>query len=171
MKTLLLLLFTAGAVHAQTGAQHIKAALSAYELGNGAVRDHHLNAAIDSFRRAIEIEPTFMEARRGLIEALLSSGNRLEAAAAITRFLEIEPGANHYRLVLGRILLEQKQPSRALAQFSILLKSEPDNADGLLGFAAAAKQAGMQSQASDALKRGASRYPADRRFRQEPNSH
>ena len=170
MKTLLLLMFAAGAAHAETNAPHIKAALSAYEVGNAAVREHHLNAAIDSFRRAIEIEPTFMEARRGLIEALLSSGNRLEAAAAITRLLEIEPDANRYRLVLGRILLDQKQPSRALAQFSILLESEPDNADALLGFAAAAKQAGMQSKALDALKRGAARYPTDRRFQQALNS-
>lgn len=171
MKTFLLLLFAAGAVRAQASAPHIKVALSAYELGNAAIRDHHLSAAIESFRRAIEIEPTFMEARRSLIEALLSSGNQLEAAAAITRFLEIEPGANHYRLVLGRILLQQKQPNRALAQFSILLESEPDNADGLLGFAAAAKHTGMQSQALDALKRGAGRYPADRRFQQALNSH
>src|SRR5579884_3237964 len=171
MKTLLLLCFAAGgAFSAQENAPHIKAALSAYEAGTGAARDHHLDAAIQSFRQAIEIEPTFMEARRGLIEALLSSGSRLDAAAAMTQFLEIEPAANRYRLLLGRILLEQKQPSRALAQFSILLESEPDNADALLGFAAAAKQAGMPSQALDALKRGASRYPADRRFRQELNS-
>jgi tetratricopeptide (TPR) repeat protein len=170
VKTLLLLLLAALALFPQTNAPHIKAALSAYELGNAAVRNHRVDAALNSFRKAIQIEPTFMEARRALIETLLSSGNRLEAAAAITRFLEIEPDANRYRVVLGRILLEQKQPSRALAQFSILLESEPDNADGLLGFAAAAKQAGMQSQAVDALKRGASRYPADRRFRQELNS-
>jgi cytochrome c-type biogenesis protein CcmH/NrfG len=159
-----------GSLSAQTTAPHIKAALSAYETGKAAKRAQHFDTAIVSFRRAIQIEPTFMEARRGLIEALTDSGNQLDAAAAITQFLEIEPGENQYRLVLGRILLEQKQPSRALAQFSILLQSEPDNADGLLGFAAAAKQVGMQTQALDALKRGASRYPTDRRFSQEVNS-
>jgi tetratricopeptide (TPR) repeat protein len=160
----------ASSLSAQTAAPHIKAALSAYETGKAAERAQHFDTATASFRRAIQIEPTFLEARRGLIEALRNAGKQLDAAAAITKLLEIEPGDNQYRLVLGRILLEQKQPSRALAQFSILLQSDPDNADALLEFAAAAKQAGMQTQALDALKRGASRYPTDHRFSQQMNS-
>lgn len=170
MKASLFSVFIAGILFAHE-APHIKAALSAYETGTAAASQHHIQAAIDSFRTAIRIEPTFLEAHRGLIDALLDSKRALEAAAAITRFLEIEPDAKRYRLKLGEILLNQNQAQRALAQFSILLQSDADNADALLGFARAAKQAGMSSQALDALKRGAARYPSDQRFKRGLNSH
>lgn len=149
--------------HAATEA-HIKAAAAAYSQARAALAENHFAAAIESFRKVIEIEPTFEAAYEGLIKAYLDSGQQLEAAAAITRFLEIEPNSPRYRLMLGRILLELKQPERALAQFSFILKSDPFNPDALLGFANAANQAGLPDRASEAMQRGRARYPADNRF-------
>jgi hypothetical protein len=59
----------------------------------------------------------------------------------------------------------QQQWNRALAQFSIVLKDDPYNADALFGFVTAAKWLGMQDSASEALSRGRNRYPLDKRFR------
>ena len=149
----------------QAAVPHIKAAEAAYEDGRKAQSEKQFQKAADCFRKAIEIEPTFLEAHEGLIATDLDAGQRLEGAAAITQFLEIEPGAVKYRVLLGQILLEQKQPEKALAQFSLVLKREPYDAEGLLGFAAAARQVGMKERADEALERGRKHYPQDARFK------
>lgn len=152
----------------QPGIPHIRAAEAAYEAGKQAQVEKQSQRAAQLFLRAIEIEPTFLEAREQLISVYLDSGRRLDAAAAITQLLEIEPDAQKYRLLLGQILLEQKQPERALAQFSLVLKREPYNADGLLGFAAAARLVGMKDRADAALETGRQHYPGDNRFKNPP---
>jgi tetratricopeptide (TPR) repeat protein len=164
-----LLVFTALAVD-QPRAPHIKAAEEAYEAGKQAQIEKQWERAAESFQKAIEIEPTFLEPRETLIAVYIDSGRRLDAAAAVTQLLEIEPDAQKYRLLLGQILLDQKQPEKALAQFSLLLKREPYNADGLLGFAAAARQVGMKDRADAALERGRQHYPGDDRFKGPPAS-
>jgi tetratricopeptide (TPR) repeat protein len=163
----LLLALTALALN-QPRVPHIRAAEAAYDAGKHAQLEKQWQSAAESFQKAIEIEPTFLQARENLIAVYLDSGRRLDAAAAITQLLEIEPGAQKYRLLLGQILLEQKQPERALAQFSLVLKRDPYNADGLLGFAAAARQAGMKDRADAAMERGRRHYPGDGRFKSSP---
>ena len=162
-----LLLVTAALVCAAADEPHIRAALAALESGKAALRDKPLQAA-EFFRRAIEIEPTFREAYEMLIQTYLDSDNALSAAESITRFLEIWPDDARYRVVLGRILLESRQPERALAQFSIALNGDPANAEILLGFAEAAKRVGMEDRARDALERGRKLYPSDKRFNSKP---
>jgi tetratricopeptide (TPR) repeat protein len=165
MKLLLLFLFIPGFSRADANPPHIKAAAAAYQEAKAALLKKQTAVAVELFSKAIEIEPTFLDAYKDLIDARSASGDRLEAAAAITRFLEIEPAANRYRLQLGQILLAEKQWDRALAQFSFVLKDDPFNADGLLGFAAAAKQLGMEDRASEALAKGRDHYPLDKRFK------
>lgn len=162
----LLLLFISGLKPASANAPHIKTAQAAYQAGKAALLSKHPAAAAESLRKAIKIEPTFLDAYTDLIAALGASGDRLESAAVITRLLEIEPAANHYRLLLAQILLAEKQWDRSLAQFSLLLRDDPFNADALSGFAAAAKSLGMESRASEALAKGRERYPLDKRFRE-----
>lgn len=158
----------AGLLFAQSGPPHIKAAQAAYEAGKAAQLAKQFQRAADCFRKAIEIEPTFLEARKALIADYLDSGRRLEAAASITQFLEIRPDEVRYRVLLGQILLEQKQTERALAQFSLALTRDPYNADGLFGFASAARQMGMRDRAAEAIERGRKRYPQDERFKTAP---
>jgi tetratricopeptide (TPR) repeat protein len=164
MKVVLLFLALGGLLLAESEPPHIKAAVSAFQAGVAAERDQSYAKAIDFFLNAIEIEPTFLDPRYSLIEAYQKASKREEVAAAITQLLEIEPSASHYRLILAQMLLEAKQLDRALAQFSYLLKSDPYNADGLLGFASAAWQAGMEARASEAIELGKKHYPKDERF-------
>jgi predicted Zn-dependent protease len=165
MRFLILLCFSAAISPGQTETSHIKAAQAAYDAGRTAQHDKQFQRASDLFRKAIEIEPTFVHAHEALISTYLESGRRLDAAAAITQFLEMRPDSVQYRVLLGQILLEQKQTARALAQFSEVLRKEPFNADGLLGFAAAASQMNMQDRATEAIERGRKRFPHDERFR------
>lgn len=144
---------------------HIKTAADAYHAGEAAARSKQFPEAINQFKRAIEIEPTFRDAFDGLIDTYLGAGRRSEAAAAMTQLLEIEPDLTRYRLLLAQILLEQNQAERALAQFSFVLKLEPLNADALAGFAAAAQKMGIADRAADAIQRGRLHYPNDSRFK------
>jgi tetratricopeptide (TPR) repeat protein len=165
MSCLALLILFGGLFLGQPDIPHIKSAQAAYDEGKKAQSDRQFGRAADCFRKAIEIEPTFLNAREALITTYLDSGEALDAAEAITQFLEIEPDALKYRLLLGQILLQEKQPQKALAQFSIVLKRDPDNADGLLGFATAATAVGMKERATTAIEHGKKRYPADERFK------
>jgi tetratricopeptide (TPR) repeat protein len=165
LKSLLVMMVIAGALTARPDAVHIKAAMAAYEDAQKAVHDRQFDQAIALFRKAIEIEPTFIEAYEGSVKLYVDTNRRLEAGSVITRLLEIEPSASRHRLLLGQILLDEKQWNKALAQFAFVLKTDPLNADALLGFAAAAGQAGMADRASDALERGRKQYPLDARFK------
>ncbi len=171
MKSIILVSMAIVIAHADE--THIKAAVAAYQAGAAAVRQREFQSAIACFQKAIDIEPTFMEPRRSLLRAYLDSGQRLQAAKSITQLLEIEPGDIPDRLVLGQILLEEKQPQPALAQFLLLLQSEPFNAAALLGFASAAKVLGMDDRAQNALQLGRKHYPLDSRFQSSagPDKH
>ncbi|HEX7362694.1 MAG TPA: tetratricopeptide repeat protein [Bryobacteraceae bacterium] len=165
MKRLVLCLSIGMLLAYQAGAQHIKAAEDAYEAGQIA-RHQELSAkAARLFQKAIRIEPTFMEARQGLIDVYLKAGQDERAASAITQFLEIEPTASQDRILLGQLLLKQGEIERALAQFSLALTTDPDNADALFGFAVAAKRMGMKDRAAKAIARGRKLHPRDKRFR------
>jgi tetratricopeptide (TPR) repeat protein len=163
MTPLLLLFFSAAP--AIVSPPHITAAAAAYRQGKAALLKKQFATAADLLAQAIQIEPTFLDAYKGLIDVRLASGDRLEAAAVITRLLEIEPASPRYRLQLAQILFEEKQWDRSLAQFSFVLRDDPFNADALWGFAAAARSLGMEDRAADALAKGRGRYPLDRRFR------
>jgi tetratricopeptide (TPR) repeat protein len=171
MKGVLVILAIGGFLRADSDPPHIKAAVSAFQAGVAAQRDHSSSKAIDLFLNAIEIEPTFLDPRFALIEEYQTEGKRVEAASAITQLLEIEPSASHYRLMLAQMLLEEKQPDRALAQFSYFLKSDPFNADGLLGLAASARQLGMENRAAEAIQLGKKHHPGDERFKNPPSGH
>jgi tetratricopeptide (TPR) repeat protein len=170
MGPLIFLLTAIAFLIGQADTPHIKAALAQYQAGKAAQQRKQVQTALDCFRQAIEIEPTFLDAHEALIAVYLDSGHRLEAAASITQLLEMQPNLVPYGVLLGQILLEQKETERALAQFSLALKRDPNNADGLLGFASAARQMGMEDRAAEALERGRKHHPLDKRFKTAPPS-
>src|SRR5579872_3342010 len=133
----LLILWATLAFCAETNAPHIRAAADAFQSGEAARAKKQLDSAVDFFQKAIHIEPTFMQARQALIRVDIEAGRKMDSAKAITELLEIEPDDTADRILLGQILLEQKEAERALAQFSTALRTEPNNAEALLGFASA----------------------------------
>ncbi len=149
---------------AATPPPHIQAAAVAYRSGKAELAKNRPTDAVELFEKAIQIEPTFLDAYKELIAARVALRDGLATAAVITRLLEIEPDLILYRVQLGQILLDEKQWDRALAQFSIALREDPLNADALFGFANAAQQLGMQDRAEEALSKGRSQHPKDKRF-------
>jgi len=168
MISLALILFLVNPqVSVPTNTPHIKAAVAAYQSGKAALLRKQPTAAVPFLEQAIKIEPTFLDAYKALIDAYAAAGQSQQAAAVMTRFLEIEPQAIHYRIMLGQILLAQKEWARALAQYTFVLREKPIDADALWGFASAAKELGMEERASEALSRGRTHYPLDKRFSAE----
>lgn len=167
---LVLLLSSMAVLLTQADEVHIKAAVVAYRAGTAALEQHDFRSAIAAFQKAIEIEPTYLDSRKSLVRAYLNSGERVQAAKAITELLEIDPDNVPDRLVLAQILAQEKQPQRALAQFSLVLQKDPFNAEALLGFASSAKLLGMNDRAQDALQLGRKRYPMDSRFQSSTGS-
>jgi tetratricopeptide (TPR) repeat protein len=157
-------LITALTLQAQSSEPHIRAAVEALQNGKAALAKKQFESAASLFQKAIEIEPTFTEAREALIHVELAAAHRMEAAKGITQLLEIEPSDAKNRVLLGEILLEEQQPERALAQFSAALTTDPNDADVLSGFATAATRMGMTDRAKEALERGRKRFPSDPRF-------
>jgi tetratricopeptide (TPR) repeat protein len=165
MISFLLLSFLANAqASGSINTPHIKAAVAAYQQGKAELLRKQPSAAVEFLEKAIEIEPTFLDAYKVLIDAHMAAGESLPAAAVMTRFLEIEPNASHYRIMLGQVLFTQKEWTRALAQYAFVLKETPFDADALWGFAAAAKELGMEERASEALAIGRTHHPLDKRF-------
>ena len=143
---------------------HIKAASTAYESGRSQTAAGDWAAAERSFLRAIDIEPTWSEGYRSLIHVYVATSRPLEASMMLTRFLQIEPKSVTERLQLGRLLLDQQQWSRALAQFSIAMKIDSRNADAVYWFAYAAGRNDMRQTALNALAQAVRNFPHDDRF-------
>jgi tetratricopeptide (TPR) repeat protein len=161
---LLVPIFLVRLLYADTIVPHIHAAVEAFQAGKVAQKSGKLDSAAGLFQRAIDIEPTFMDARKAIIQVNLDGGHKMEGAKALTQLLEIEPDDAKSRILLGTLLLELKETDRALAQFSAALKLAPADAGALLGFAQAASQLGMEDRAKEAFDRGRKLYPSDQRF-------
>jgi tetratricopeptide (TPR) repeat protein len=114
--------------------------------------------------QAIDIEPTYTQAYTSLVDLYLATERPVEAGAILTRLLQIEPNSSRDRIRLGKLLLDQRQWARALAQFSLARRIDPRSADGLLGFAQAADHNGISDRALEAAQRGAREFPNDPRF-------
>jgi tetratricopeptide (TPR) repeat protein len=147
-----------------TVAPHIQAAATEYRTAAAAFKEGNYAPAIEHFHKAIDIEPTYIDAYEGLIASYERAKNDAEVARTITQLLQIKPDSLPYRLKLAAYLESTNDKQRALAQYSLALETDPDNADALAGFVEAAKNAGMQGRAATTKARGHRLYPEDKRF-------
>jgi tetratricopeptide (TPR) repeat protein len=145
-------------------APHIQSALAEYRLGTASLKQGSYSPAAAHFRKAIEIEPTYIGAYEGLIATYERANKPTEMARTITELLQIEPDSLPYRLKLAAYLESAGDAQRALAQYSLALRTDPNNADALAGFMRAAKNSGMTDRAAKAKARGHRLYPNDERF-------
>jgi tetratricopeptide (TPR) repeat protein len=161
---LLLSWYIASCMAAGQGPVHIKTAEGAFKRAEAARAARDWSHAEKQYLMAIDIEPTMMEAYRGLVELYTANNRAMDAGAILTRILQIEPNSWKDRLLLGNILLNAGQPARALAQFDTAVQISNDR-DALYGFAQAAKANGMNDRAMEVAARGVQEFPKDVRFK------
>jgi Flp pilus assembly protein TadD len=88
-------------------------------LGWAALRKGKPDEAEARFRRALEVQPKELEARRGLAQSL-DAQKKPEAAGAYRDYLELKPDDSETRARLIHLLVEQKQNDVALAELDRL---------------------------------------------------
>ena len=87
-----------------------------------------LDEAIAEFRRAVEIDPAFVEAQSNLGHFLARKGFSQEAIAHLNQALAVEPGFVNAHNSLGNILADRGALDEAIQHFRKALKTDPQSA-------------------------------------------
>ncbi|UCC81899.1 MAG: protein kinase [Gemmatimonadota bacterium] len=80
-----------------------------------------------AFRRAIEINPNYAEARAYYGNILLHNERREEARAQIERALELDPFNLLFRAMNGYLLCSERRCAEAIEELEAVLRIEPDH--------------------------------------------
>jgi tetratricopeptide (TPR) repeat protein len=102
------------------------------ESGNRYSADGKYPHAIIEYRNAVDIDPTFGEARKRLAEAYMRSGEAPHALEEYIRAADLLPNDVELQLTAGTYLLAARKPEDALARADNALKQQPDNIHALL---------------------------------------
>ena len=119
--------------------------------------------AIAAFRRALELNPYYVDVRNDLAAALLGSGNR---EAGKKEFLAAfsdptNPTSEVSARNLGQAFYEEKKYSEALNWYRTSVGRNKDYADGYLGLADTLAATGQNEEAVVQLQAAVSEIPTD----------
>jgi predicted O-linked N-acetylglucosamine transferase (SPINDLY family) len=99
---------------------------SQFRLGNSLKKSGELPAAIEAFRKAIELRPDFVEAWNNLGNALKQSGKLAEAVPAYQRAIALRPGDAEAYFNLGNTFGLVEQMGEAIAAYRRAIAVRPD---------------------------------------------
>ena len=105
------------------------------------------------YQRALDLDPTFVEANNNLGSLFHLAGNLNEASRYYRRTLELDPDHSGAHFNLGNIFLARRQFSDAESEFRKTLKLRPEFADAFEGLGQALGEQGKQVEADEALNR------------------
>lgn len=132
----------------------------------GVVRSERGDAegAADALRAALEIDGSFLPARRRLAETLIGLNQLDDAASAYESLLEASPNDPEARFGLGRVLALQGSPTQAIEELSEAVRILPDYGAAHYELSLAYRDAGQPDLARRHLdlygqRKGAPRSP------------
>jgi protein O-GlcNAc transferase len=133
-------------------------------LGEGLeqLRQARFEAAADSFRRAVDLDPSLRIAQYDLAICYFAEGQFEKAEKAFERTLQFSPDNLFAQYYLARISLIQNRLAEAISSFERLTRHGPV-ADEYYYLGSAYWQKGDLLAAVQALKRAAELKPADSR--------
>jgi tetratricopeptide (TPR) repeat protein len=99
-----------------------------YLRGRMHQEEGQLAPALESYRRAIELEPGYTEARMALGLAQLAAGNYQDALSQFQTAVQLAPTLPGVRLALGDALRAMRQWQQAKAEFDRVQEMDPQNA-------------------------------------------
>ena len=91
----------------------------------------HPDKAMEHFRRALEINPSYVKAYNNIGCLLGDNGLFAEAATAFEQAIAIEPGYIRARTNYGIVLAKQGLYDKAIEQFTVILLMVPDDSEAL----------------------------------------
>ena len=110
-----------------------------YHLGFVLTRRGRLAEAVEEYERALERDPSHVNARTNLAVNLVDLGQVDRAAREMTRVLEIDPGNASAHTNLGAMLVHQGQIERGIAEFQEALRLDPQQVQARIALQALGK--------------------------------
>ena len=120
-----------------------------------------VDEAVEQYRKALELNPTYMEAYSNLGNALRQQGRLDEAMAYCRKALEIQPQSVKTHRVLGLALAASGRFDEAIAQFQEALAIEPECAEAHNDLGAALLERGRNDEAIAHWKQAVAINPQD----------
>jgi tetratricopeptide (TPR) repeat protein len=131
-------------------------------LGNLYAVRNEPERALAEYRKALEIDPTFVAAYANLADLQRALGREAEAEAALRQGLAKQPRAAALHHALGLGLVRQKKSAEALRELGEAARLDPADARYAYVWAVALNDAGHMSDALGALEAALQRHPYDR---------
>ena len=116
-------------------------------LGEALVTEGRRDEAIDHFREAVRIAPTFVEAHVALADTLLEEHDQATAIAHYGEALRLKPDDATTHAKLGNALWHAAELDDARVQFEEAVRLAPDNAENLSNLGAVLQTLGKRDEA------------------------
>ena len=97
-----------------------------FEQGNQFRESGKIEDSIQSYRRAIEIKPTFSRPLVNLAEVYESRENWTEATKSYRRLIGLEPNNHKHYIKLAKVLVKQNKIYGAIAAYQEAIELKPD---------------------------------------------
>jgi tetratricopeptide (TPR) repeat protein len=122
----------------------------------GSIRERipNLQEAADDYRKVLELNPNYDEARLRLARVLLEGHECSEAISHLQRVLETQPTNSRALVLLGRCYMDIGRPEEARPALEQALAQNPQSQTALLASAQLAMQEGANEEAEKLLRRG-----------------
>jgi tetratricopeptide (TPR) repeat protein len=130
-------------------------------LGQALLATHKYDEAASSFRKALELNPYYVDVRNDLGTALMMSGHRTEGKNEfLTAFNDAtNPTPEVSSRNLGNAYVEEKHYPEAINWFRTSMNRNPNYPDSYLGLADALIASGRMDEAISALEAGVKECP------------
>lgn len=131
-------------------------------LGSLSLVRGDVGEAIAVFRKALALDPTFVQAAVNMADAYRATGAEAEAEKVLRESLATNPGAAVLHHLLGLGLIRQRQTGRALEELAGAAKLAPEDPRFTYVFAVALHDTGKAGDAVNVLEDALKRHPYDR---------
>jgi tetratricopeptide (TPR) repeat protein len=126
-----------------------------------AMRGRDAEAAA-AYRKALELDPTYVQAALNLADLHRAVAREDEAERTLREALKRSPQSAPVRHALGLALVRQKRTSEALAELALAAKLAPDDARFAYVYGVALYDTGKRAEAMKVLQAALARHPYDR---------
>lgn len=126
-------------------------AVAAREEGRRLAQNNQIAGAIQAFRKATQLDPSFAEAWIDLGNTYLAANDPRQAVAAFTGALNAAPDNGMARYNLAYSLRKIEKYPEAAEQYRLYLKAKPNDAEAYYGLAESLRSSGDLNGAADAF--------------------
>ncbi len=123
--------------------------------------------SIPVYEASIQRNPAYLDARLGLIRALIDTKQTAGAIAALQELVRLDPSLVDSRKLLGVLLANEQRAAEAAAQFTEVVRLQPDSAEGHWRLALALAETGRLAEALPHFAEAVRLSPAEATIRND----